>query len=421
MNLRQAYDGWSQQEQNRQLYMKTRDAFRRAWFTLPTNKPCSWYTKDVLALALAETRVVESDKVKSASVMLHVLTWANFAEPKYNPKPDFEIKDVTRLIHLPADELEKERQRIMAAQQALPMPEPEETADDDEDNDLDIDPVTELPRRAMADEDDKATPTEEPAATPDNDADPVEGIEFPDDNDEPEEEKNMEQKRPRGKAPKPVAQIDPETLEVVRVWPSRGAAESELGASNLDRCIAKLRKSVGFYWSDPKDADTFADRLKQKQDSIRGSEVNKTAAKAKKEAEKKLKAKPKTKGLMEQFEKEYRQFKEHQAVERPDSPKFHIGDRVCNMLPQFAGMVGTVETEGEWLGMTYGYVVKTDNASYKMLESEMMPAPAEQPVSETFTPEPLSTFTDEELMEELDRRGFEGELSRRVVFTIGAK
>lgn len=45
----------------------------------------------------------------------------------------------------------------------------------------------------------------------------------------------------------------------------------------------------------------------------------------------------------------------------------------------------------------------------------------EQPVSETFTPEPLSTYSDDELMTELDRRGFEGELSRRVVFTIGAK
>lgn len=447
MNLRQAYDGWSQQEQNRQLYVNTRDAFRRAWFTLPTNKPCSWYTKDVLALALAETRVVESDKVKSASVMLHVLTWANFAEPKYNPKPDFEIKDVTRLIHLPADKLEKERQRIMAAQQA--MPEAEEPTDEEE-TDLDIDPVTALPRRAMADEDNKATATEEPAATPDNDADPVEGIEFPDDNDEPKEDTNMEQKRPRGKPPKPVAQIHPETLEVVRVWPSRGAAESELGASNLDRCIAKLRKSVGFYWSDPKDADAFADRLKQKQNSVRGSEVNKTAAKAKKEAEKKRTGRPSTtkaekkpktkkehKGLTEQFAEEYEQFKEHQAAGRPDSPQFHIGDRVCNMLPQFAGMVGTVITEGAWDSRTYIYEVQIQHSVWKMLESEMMPSAAVQvavtddPTPSTVTehqpavteqpstPSTLADFTDDELMEELDRRGFEGELSRRVVFTIG--
>jgi len=398
MNLRQAYDGWSKQEQNRQFYVNTRDAFRRAWFALPTNKPCSWYTKDVLALALAETRVVESDKVKAASVMLHVLTWANFAEPKYNPKPDFKTEDVTRLIHLPADKLEKERQRINAAMLCQPMPE------------------------EKADEDNKATATEEPAATPDNDADPLKGIDFDDKqqvagalmeqsarimNDKPEEETNMEQKkRQRGKAPKPVAQIDPETLKVIKVWPSRGEAERELGVCNIDRAIKRLQKAGGFYWQYPEDIDTFADRLKQKQDG---------------QQQPKPKAKPKTKGLMEQFEEEYRQFTGQQAVERPDSPKFHIGDRVCNMLPQYAGMVGTVETEGEWLGRTYGYEVKTDNASYRMLESEMMPAPAEQPVSETFTPEPLSTYSDEELMEELDRRGFEGELSRRVVFTIGAK
>ena len=33
----------------------------------------------------------------------------------------------------------------------------------------------------------------------------------------------------------------------------------------------------------------------------------------------------------------------------------------------------------------------------------------------------LAVFTDDELLEELDRRGWEGELSRRQVVTIGAK
>lgn len=305
MNLRQAYDGWSQQEQNRQFYVKTRDAFRRAWFTLPTNKPCSWYTKDVLALALAETRVVESDKVKAASVMIHVLTWANFAEPKYNPKPDFEIKDVTRLIHLPADKLEKERQRINAAMLCQPMPE------------------------EKADEDNKATATEEPAATPDNDADPLEGIDFDDKqqvadalmeqsarimNDKPKEDTNMEQKRPRGKAPKPVAQIDPETLKVIKVWTSRGEAERELGVCNIDRAISRCRMAGGFYWCAPEDAEGF------KPNPLSGKTI----------------------------------------------PKHQV-------------------------------------------------AATEQPS----TPSTFADFTDDELMEELDRRGFEGELSRRVVFTIG--
>ena len=33
----------------------------------------------------------------------------------------------------------------------------------------------------------------------------------------------------------------------------------------------------------------------------------------------------------------------------------------------------------------------------------------------------LAVFSDDELMEELDRRGWEGELSRRQIVTIGAK
>ena len=94
MNLSQAYQGWQQMQENRELYKKTREAFRKAWFTLPTNKPCSYYTKEVLGTALAETRVIESDKAKAASVMVHVLTFAHWAEPKFNPEPDFEYSDL---------------------------------------------------------------------------------------------------------------------------------------------------------------------------------------------------------------------------------------------------------------------------------------------------------------------------------------
>lgn len=362
MNLRQAYDGWSQQEQNRQLYVKTRDAFRRAWFTLPTNKPCSWYTKDVLALALAETRVVESDKVKSASVMLHVLTWANFAEPKYNPKPDFEIKDVTRLIHLPADKLEKERQRIMAAQQAMPyIEEPQadgsDTGDADKSRqgqpsdrcsehqqgagDATAEPVgadsSEIEGTAPCDshrpdEDDKTTAPEEPTTS---------------DNDELKEETNMEkEKKPRGKQPRQICQIDPDTLQVVKTYDSCIQGCKAAGVKNIDRAIKRLQKAGGWYWQYPEDIDTFADRLKQKQD---GQQQPKPRAK--------------------------------KTVVKPSAAV---------------------------------QVAVTDDPTPSTVTEQ-------QPVSETFTPEPLSTFTDEELMEELDRRGFEGELSRRVVFTIGAK
>ena len=378
MNLRQAYDGWSKQEQNRQLYVKTREAFRRAWFTLPTNKPCSWYTADVLALALAETRVVESDKVKAASVMIHVLTWANFAEPKWNPKPTFEIKDVTRLIHLPADELEKERERIMAAQVCQPeRPKPSE-----EENDLDIDPVTALPRKAMAAEDAQPVnhgdcPTDSSAAEiegtvpcdshrPDkgetsDDADPLAGIDFDDPkevadalmeqsarimNDKPNEETSMEQKKPRGKAPKPVAQLDPETLKVVKVWPSRCEAERQTGACNIDRCIAKHRMSAGYYWCMPEEADTF------KPNPLSGNQPKP--------------AKPK------------------QEVSPSSGDATRRGQSPCS-----------------------------PSATTHTGDSPRVSRPAAS--------QALAVFTDDELLEELDRRGWEGELSRRQVVTIGAK
>ena len=67
-------------------------------------------------------------------------------------------------------------------------------------------------------------------------------------NDEPKNETIMEQKKkPRGKQPKPVAQIDPKTLKVVKVWPSRCEAERQLGACNIDRAVARKRMSAGFY------------------------------------------------------------------------------------------------------------------------------------------------------------------------------
>ena len=419
MNLRQAYDGWSQQEQNRQLYIKTRDAFRRAWFTLPTNKPCSWYTKDVLALALAETRVVESDKVKAASVMVHVLTWANFAEPKWNPKPDFRMEALTRLIHLPADKLEKERERITAAVQQMPdieEPPTDGSSTGDADKSRQGQPSDRRSERQQGAGDATADPIAAESSIDEN-IDPLEGIDFPDENEttEPQNNENMEQqKRQRGKAPKPVAQIDPETMKVVKVWPSRGAAESELGACNLDRCIAKLRKSAGFYWSDPKDADTFADRLKQRQD-----------AQPKPKADKKAKEEQPAPDAVPAS-----------VAAHAVTPKFKTGDHVWAKQPKaLAGRTGYVKAVDTY---KMEYMVLFDKDVWIVPEDDLeLVTPSSEVIEiKTVTDDlgqqrqcfempkhgkPLADYSDDELLAELDRRGFEGELSRRVTYTIGSK
>lgn len=380
MNLRQAYDGWGQQSQNKQLYVNTRDAFRRAWFTLPTNKPCSWYTKDVLALALAETRVVESDKVKAASVMVHVLTWANFAEPKWNPKPDFETKDVTRLIHLPADKLEKERERINAAM--LAMLEPEQPKSDDGD-------------------------------TSDDNADPLAGIDFEDKkqvadalmeqsarimndkptNNNPKNETIMEEKKQGIQPPKAVVQMDADTLQPIKTWESVCQAERELHIKNITRAILKHSMAGGFYWSRPDDIDEFKPAKKHN-----GGRPSKP--KQEKPAPDEVPASV--------------------ATSIP-TPKFKVGDHVWAKQPkELAGRTGYV-TAVDTRSMMYDVRYGSDMWKVREVDLELVNNPATSEYITKRITEGLADYTDDELLEELDRRGWEGELSRRQVVTIGSK
>ena len=96
MTLQEAYQGWQQLQQNRTLFAKTREAFRKSWLQLPTNKPCEFYTKDILGELLAATDQAEENKAKAASVMIHVLTYAHQQEPDDNPMPKFTYDDLMK-------------------------------------------------------------------------------------------------------------------------------------------------------------------------------------------------------------------------------------------------------------------------------------------------------------------------------------
>lgn len=346
MNLGQAYQGWQQMEENRELYIKTRDAFRKAWFQLPKNKPCSYYTKEVLGNALAATYVIESFKAKAASVMIHVLNFANWAEPKFNPKPDFTFEDLMEYTKGPKREV-------------APAPE------SDEKEDL-LDAIKIREKAVMTDIKIEKVATFEPMTPCDEHGNPIEGspsiiipvpesievsddssedpcagISFDDDNnEETKTEMNMEEKKKRGKQPKPVAQIDATTYQVIKVWPSMTEAEAELGIYHIAVAISKLRKAGGFYWSLPADADTFKERLDEKMC----------------------------------------QTGERQKPTKPATKK--VDQRVADL-----GQVA-------------------------------LPSKGEE---RNAVKDALAVFSDDELMEELDRRGWEGELSRRQIVTIGAK
>lgn len=393
MNLSQAYLGWQQQSENRKLYVNTRDAFRKAWFTLPTNKPCSYYTKEVLGMALAETREVESVKTKAASVMCQVLSWAHWAEPKFNPEPDFTFDDLMEYTKGP-----------LACPDIVKQHGKPSCPEDMDDTDLDIDPVTALPRQRKEQESVDSihlrekmqisdldvrqiattTPMEPcdehgnsipgspsvmvPLPADDDSRDPLAGIEFPDEPNETKTE-NMEpkEKKSRGREPKPVAQIDPKTLNVVKVWSSRSDAERQLGAHNIDRCVKMIRKSAGFYWCDADQADDFKERLEQKH--LLAEEQKRKQAENMRE--KKTKSNTKTAkpmSLVDKFAEEQQAFEQ---LKRDGK------------LP----VASSSPTEG----------LQPHNAAT----------------------DALKIFTDEELLAELDRRGWQGDLSRLQHITIG--
>ena len=208
MILQEAYQAWQQQVQNRTLFAKTREAFRKAWFQLPTNKPCSYYTKDILGAALAATEQARETKAKAVSVMIHVLTFANTVESKDNPKPKFTLDDLMNYTQPPASPKASKKRA------AASPPE--------------IGKAT--GRRALLG----------------NGAGVV-----------------CEEKKPRTlrKHDDDICQIDPTTLTVIARWPHGLRVKQELGISNVVRAIERCGMAGGFYWTYSQDLDTFPSRL----------------------------------------------------------------------------------------------------------------------------------------------------------------
>lgn len=191
---------------------------------------------------------------------------------------------------------------------------------------------------------------------------------------EPKGKKKMEEKKTRGKQPKPVVQIDPETLQVIKEWPSMAEAESQLGIYHVDKAVTKLRKAGGFYWSLAADADTFRQRIDEKTQEEERKQKEQAAMMREKKAEKEHK--PKGKSLVDMF------YDEQQLFEQ----------------------------------------MKRDR-NIPLTRPENTPVPADTTGdgnNRNAARDALEVFTDEELMAELDRRGWKGELQRVQKVTIGS-
>ena len=381
MNLNEAYLGWQQVKDNGQFYMKTRNDFRRAWLMLPTNKPCSYYTKEVLGEALAASSEAEGVKVRAASVMIQVLEWAHKEEPKESPKVEFTLDDLMAYVRGEVEKPKKaessEAVRVSHEGQA-----PVSSATDTESQSLSD--TGERHEKPKVEE-----PAPEPKPKKEKKAKAVKKSKASKSGDKGDKSDDGK-KHAGGRPTKPVCQIDPDTLEVIATFDSCNAAIQATGASNIDRAVARVRKSAGYYWSTPDGVKTFAKRLREKQKADEQRHVEAAgrarAVKMQKIAE--------------------------QKAERAAESGEAIGGDTRGQAPVSSA---------------------TDTASQSPCDAQRHDQPERKPRPEVeHKPEPkavgdkgqskvseaLAVFSDDELIEELDRRGWYGVMRKVMVVEL---
>lgn len=325
MTLKEAHTSWSQQENIKAFATKTRWIFDRLFKTL-YDEPCEKLTKDILREAISKAVLGFSDKVKGASVVVHVLKFAGV-------KPGFEYSDLTRDkdVTISQHTGHSEQKKNFSERKLLKMERKE--------------PILEQ----------KFPETTQELPKTDQ--------KFPKINNDMKQDVDR-LGRSRNRAPRPVAQIDMSTLEVIKIWPKKGAAEKELGIWNIDRAILKGRPAGGFYWCDEQDIDTFnpADDMRW-----RGAKANATA----RPLPARKKEKPKEK------------------AEKVKNPKADASKTEAEKGPE------TAPAEQELpLLMDRGHITSTQGKTSPTLEQKIT----------------LDGFTDKELALELQRRGWTGEI-----------
>ena len=325
MTLKEAHTSWSQQENIKAFATKTRWIFDRLFKTL-YDEPCEKLTKDILREAISKAMLGFSDKVKGASVVVHVLKFAGV-------KPGFEYSDLTKdkTVTISQHTGHSEQKRNFSERKLLKMERKE--------------PILEQ----------KFPETTQELPKTDQ--------KFPKINNDMKQDVDR-LGRSRNRAPRPVAQIDMSTLEVIKIWPKKGAAEKELGIWNIDRAILKGRPAGGFYWCDEQDIDSFnpADDMRG-----RGAKANATA----RPLPARKKEKPKEK------------------AEKVKNPKADASKTEAEKGPE-----ATPAEQELPLLMDRGHITSTQGKTSPTLEQKIT----------------LDGFTDKELALELQRRGWTGEI-----------
>lgn len=389
MTLSQAFTQWAVAPRNTVLAAKSRDAVRRVLMKQWGDIDLEQFSETFARRIFRESREPLEMQVKAASILVYVLQWGGDHGHCRHPKFTYDIA---------SEEYHKAHDPQPAAAQCAAVP--QQPSPDEP-------PSTTTPKNKS-----DMKQTESPAASG----------EAPETSNLQPETKRPRQKGSRGQVPRPVTQIDPQTLQSLQQFPTIREAAETVGclASNIHRAVSQLRSAGGYYWCDPENAANFADLMARKKTTpvarrTLAATINKgrqkqvdnaKAEKAKAEKEQQPKEQKTLSDLFREADKNLLR------IARKYNPRFKLGDDVWNKsVKELRGRTGVVVGIGDGpKGLTYD--VQYGKEVWKLSEPDLEPAEPKpdiehlEPISQQLQPAALAAFTDRDLCDELRRRGW---------------
>ena len=198
MTLKQAFTIWAYMPENTALAAKSRTVVQHVLMKKYADIDLEQITERFVRYSFRKCKEVQEVKTKAASILLHILRWG--AANGHCQEPAFDIS----IAHTEGSDRPKispERMHFLTTGKNLPE---------------------------HSDEDCK-----------------------------PKISEDMEKNKTHGRAMRPVAQIDINTLQVIKIWPAITTAANELKIQNIDRAIQRRSCAGGFFWCDEKDVSTY--------------------------------------------------------------------------------------------------------------------------------------------------------------------
>lgn len=242
LTLKEAYRLWGEQVQFKQLYHRTMVAFKDTWAILDLDKPCCYYSLEILGEAIKKGRGIYQSKVKASSVMQHVLQFAHVIDAEHCPAVSFTYNEILEFAKEPVQPKVQEVMVKTKKEKAATKSDVREKRQAFKNRLL---KKTQAEVVLRAEESKAVAEVVSEVVTIEYSKKQVTCDNFQNINIKTEE--TMKENKVSSLAKK-VVQIDPETMKPIQTWDSISLAQRECNTRNIGRAIASRSASGGYFW-----------------------------------------------------------------------------------------------------------------------------------------------------------------------------